>query len=74
MLVRYSMQNSKKDNLPFRHGITLFKEQCLKIPQQVMNMKQIPYANVVAITCRSCCVEGLTYVMQLRLSVGINLI
>ncbi|KAA0060557.1 Retrovirus-related Pol polyprotein from transposon TNT 1-94 [Cucumis melo var. makuwa] len=32
MLVRYSMQNSKKDLLPFRHKVHLSKEQCPKTP------------------------------------------
>ncbi|KAA0056413.1 gag/pol protein [Cucumis melo var. makuwa] len=35
MLVRYSMQNSKKDLLPFMHGVHLSKEQCPKTPQEV---------------------------------------
>ncbi|KAA0062801.1 gag/pol protein [Cucumis melo var. makuwa] len=34
MLVRYSMQNSKKNLLPFRHGVHLSKEQCPKTPQE----------------------------------------
>ncbi|KAL0537426.1 hypothetical protein IC582_026404 [Cucumis melo] len=32
MLVRYSMQNSKKDLFPFRLGVHLSKEQCPKTP------------------------------------------
>ncbi|KAA0059675.1 gag/pol protein [Cucumis melo var. makuwa] len=47
MLVRYSMQNSKKGLLPFRHGVHLSKEQCLKTPQKVEDMKRIPYASAV---------------------------
>ncbi|KAL0544038.1 hypothetical protein IC582_019149 [Cucumis melo] len=47
MLVRYSMQNSKKGLLPFRHGVHLSKEQCPKTPQEVEDMRRIPYASVV---------------------------
>ncbi|KAA0051169.1 gag/pol protein [Cucumis melo var. makuwa] len=47
MLVRYSMQNSKKGLLPFRHGVQLSKEQCLKTPQEVEDMRRIPYASAV---------------------------
>ena len=47
ILVKYSMQNSKKGNLPFRHGIILSKEQCPKTPQEVEDMKKILYASVV---------------------------
>ncbi|KAA0067546.1 gag/pol protein [Cucumis melo var. makuwa] len=47
MLVRYSMQNSKKDLLPFRHGVHLSKEQCPKTPQKVEDMRCIPYASTV---------------------------
>ncbi|TYK31055.1 gag/pol protein [Cucumis melo var. makuwa] len=47
MLVRYSMQNSEKDLLPFRHGVHLSKEQCAKTPQEVEDMRRIPYASVV---------------------------
>ncbi|KAA0053385.1 putative gag-pol polyprotein [Cucumis melo var. makuwa] len=47
MLVRYSMQNSKKDLLPFRHGVHLSKEQCPKTPQEFEDMRRIPYASAV---------------------------
>ena len=41
------MQNSKRGLLPFRHGVTLSKEQCSKTPQEVVEMRHIPYASVV---------------------------
>ncbi|KAA0052191.1 gag/pol protein [Cucumis melo var. makuwa] len=47
MLVRYSMQNFKKDLLLFRHGVHLSKEQCPKKPQEVENMRRILYVSVV---------------------------
>ncbi|TYK08516.1 gag/pol protein [Cucumis melo var. makuwa] len=41
-----SNQNSKKDLLPFRHGVHLSKEQCPRTPQEVEDMRCIPYASV----------------------------
>ncbi|TYJ96374.1 gag/pol protein [Cucumis melo var. makuwa] len=39
--------NSKKGLLPYRYGIHLSKEQCPKIPQEVEDMSNIPYASAV---------------------------
>ena len=47
MLSRYKMQNSKKGLLPYRYGIHLSKEQCPKTPQEVEDMRNIPYASAV---------------------------
>ncbi|TYK29949.1 gag/pol protein [Cucumis melo var. makuwa] len=47
IVVKFSMQNSKRGLLPFRHGVTLSKEQCPKTPQEVEEMRHIPYASVV---------------------------
>ena len=47
MLIRYSMQNSKKGLLPFRHGVHLSKEQCPKTPQEVEDKRRIPCASAV---------------------------
>ena len=41
------MQNSKKGLLPYRYGIHLSKEQCPKTPQEVEDMRNIPYASAV---------------------------
>ncbi|KAA0050834.1 gag/pol protein [Cucumis melo var. makuwa] len=41
-----SNQNSKKDLLPFRHGVHLSKEQCPRTPPEVEDMRCIPYASV----------------------------
>ena len=41
------MQDSKKCFLPFRHGITLSKDQCLKTPDEIEKMKAVPYAFAV---------------------------
>ncbi|TYK29165.1 gag/pol protein [Cucumis melo var. makuwa] len=47
ILVRYSMQNSKKGLLPFRHGVHLSKKQCPKKPQEIEDMRRIPYTSAV---------------------------
>ena len=41
------MQDSKKGFLPFRHGITLPKDQCPKTPDEIEKMKAVPYASTV---------------------------
>ncbi|KAA0051499.1 gag/pol protein [Cucumis melo var. makuwa] len=47
IVVQYSMQNTKRGLLPFKHGVTLFKKQCPKTPQEVGEMRHIPYALAV---------------------------
>ncbi|KAM7464831.1 hypothetical protein LguiB_012393 [Lonicera macranthoides] len=47
ILSRFSMQDSKKGFLPFRHGITLSKDQCPKTPDEIEKMKAVPYASAV---------------------------
>jgi len=37
----------KKGYLPFRHEITLSKDQCPKTPEEIDCMKMVPYALVV---------------------------
>ncbi|TYK22576.1 gag/pol protein [Cucumis melo var. makuwa] len=46
-LGRYSMQNSKKGLLPFKHGVHLSKEHCPKTPQEVEDMRRISYASTM---------------------------
>jgi hypothetical protein len=46
-MARFSMLDSKKGLLPFRHGVPLTKEQCPKTPQEEEQMKDVPYASVV---------------------------
>ena len=41
------MRDSKKGFLPFKHGITLSKDQCPKTPDEIEKMKVIPYASAV---------------------------
>ena len=48
------MQDSNKRFLPFRHVISLTKDQCPKTPVEIENMKAVSYASVV---------ESLMYVM-----------
>lgn len=47
ILVRFSMHNSKKGLLPFRHGITLSKDQCPNTLDEKDKMKTVPYASAV---------------------------
>ena len=47
VLERFSMENSKKGQLPTRHGITLCKDQCPKKPQEQEDMRKYPYASAV---------------------------
>jgi hypothetical protein len=47
VIARFSMADSKKGLLHFRHGVALTKEQCPQTPQQVEQMKDVPYASAV---------------------------
>ena len=47
ILERFSMVNSKKGFLPFRHGVTLSKDQCPKTPEEREAMRRIPYASAI---------------------------
>ena len=43
----FSMQNSKKGLLPFRHGVPLSDNQRPKTREEVDMMRQVPYASAV---------------------------
>ena len=43
----FSMQNSKKGLLPFRHGVPLSDDQKSKTQEEVDMMRQVPYASAV---------------------------
>ena len=45
VLASFNMQNSKKGNLPFRHGVALSKKQCPVTPKEIESMKAVPYAS-----------------------------
>ena len=47
ILARFSMENSKKGTLPFRHGVYLSKEQSPKTLEQKEHMSRIPFASAV---------------------------
>ncbi|TYK24002.1 gag/pol protein [Cucumis melo var. makuwa] len=47
MLSRYKIQKSNKGLLSYRYGIHLSKKQCPKTPQEVEDMRKIPYASVI---------------------------
>ena len=43
----FSMQNSKKELLPFRHGVPLSDDQRLKTQEEENMMRQVSYASTV---------------------------
>ena len=47
VLEQFSMQNSKKGLLPFRHGVPLSDDQGPKTQEEENMMRQVPYASVV---------------------------
>ncbi|KAK1554765.1 hypothetical protein Q3G72_016968 [Acer saccharum] len=47
ILSRFSMQDSKKGMLPFKHGIQLSKEQVPKNEHEEQFMSRVPYASAV---------------------------
>ena len=47
ILARFSMENSKKGTLPFRHGVHLSKEQSPKTLEQKEHMSRMPFASAV---------------------------
>ena len=49
ILARFSMQNSKKGLLPFRHGVPLFDDQRPKTLEEEKTMRQVPYASAMGI-------------------------
>ena len=50
ILERFSMENSKKGFLPFRHGVALSKDQCPKTPEEREAMRGIPFRHGVALS------------------------
>ena len=47
VLSRFSMVNSKKGLLPFRHGLVFSKDQCPKTQKERDRMAGVPYASAV---------------------------
>ena len=47
VLTSFSMDNSKKGLLPFKHSLVLYKEHCPKTQEEMSCMEGIPYASVV---------------------------
>ena len=47
VLKRFSMENSKRGLVPFRHSIHLSKKMCPSTPEEIERMSKIPYASVV---------------------------
>ena len=47
ILEQFSMENSKKGLLPFRHGVPLSDNQRPKTQEEENMMRQVPYASVI---------------------------
>ena len=47
ILVKFSMQDSKKGIIPFRHEICLSKDQGPKTSEEIQRMENVPYASAV---------------------------
>ena len=47
VLTRFSMDNSKKCLLPFKHGLEFSKEQCPKTQEEKSRIEGIPYTSAV---------------------------
>ena len=46
VLSRFSMDNSKKSLLPFRHGLAFSKDQCPKTQEERDHMAGVPYVTL----------------------------
>ena len=47
VLKRFSMENSKRGLLSFRHGIHFSKKMCPSTPEEIERMSKIPYASAI---------------------------
>ena len=47
VLKRFSMKNSKRGLVPFRHDIYLSKKMCHSTPEEIECMSKIPYASTI---------------------------
>ncbi|GAB2268687.1 hypothetical protein Dimus_038729 [Dionaea muscipula] len=47
IFAHFSMQDSNKGFLPFRHGISLSKDQCPRMPDEIEEMRAVPYTSAV---------------------------
>ena len=47
VLKRFSMENSKRGLVSFKHGIHLSKKMCPSTPEEIKCMSKIPYASII---------------------------
>ena len=47
VLKRFSMENSKKGNVPIHHSVKLSKSQCPGSSQEQDQMSRVPYASAI---------------------------
>ena len=72
VLERFSMQNSKKGLLPFKHGVPLFDDERPKKIEEENMIRQVPYASRWEVLCMPCYVLGQTSIIQLAWLANIN--
>ena len=72
VLTRFSMDNSKKGLLPFRHSLVFSKEQCPKTQEERSRMEGIPYASAVGILYMQCYALDQVSALPLAWLAGIN--
>ena len=64
IVTRFGMENSKRELLPFRHGIHLSKEQSPKTPEEKELMSKKPLLRLLVVSCMLCYVPGQISSMQ----------
>ena len=65
ILARFSMQDSKKEFVPFRVESSLSANQRPKTPTEIERMRVIPMLRQWEVSCMQCCVLGLTSALSL---------
>ena len=68
----FSMQNSKKCLLPFKHGVPLSDDTRPETQEEVEMMRQVPYASAWEVSCMPCFVLDQIFVIQLAWSADFN--
>ena len=54
VLSRFSMDNSKKGMLPFRHGLAFSRDQCPKTQEERDRMAGVPMLRLWEVSCMRC--------------------
>ena len=59
VLKKFSMENSKRRLVPFKHGIHLSKKMCPSTPKEIERMSKIPYVSAIRSLMMPCYVHDL---------------